>query len=58
MGLGSANLASALGYNVVHAVSAWAHGERAHTFWRGDSPARFSPPPPTPTARPPARTAF
>jgi len=32
-----AHLASDPGYNVVHAVSAQAHGERVHTFWRWES---------------------
>lgn len=32
-----ANLASAPGYNIIHAVSAQAHGERVHTFWRWES---------------------
>ncbi len=32
-----ANLASAPGFNVIHAVSAQAHGERVHTFWRWES---------------------
>ncbi len=32
-----AHLASAPGYNVIHAISAQAHGESVHTFWRWES---------------------